>query len=129
MGFKASSQSMVMLWDTVERKLREAPINSIAEWNCRFESSVEGLTRFRETDYADLAYPLEAILGVAIDPKDDTVAPVPLPFNYVRDQPKDNYIFSIKWRGYHEPSWRPYRVVKRTSLFPLFIASRPDMNF
>jgi hypothetical protein len=129
MGFKASSQSMVMLWDTVERKLREAPINSIAEWNCKFESSVEGLTRFRETDYADLAYPLEAILGVAIDPKDDTVAPVPLPFNYVRDQPKDNYIFSIKWRGYHEPSWRPYRVVKRTSLFPLFIASRPDMNF
>jgi hypothetical protein len=129
MGFKTDSQSMVKLWDTVDRKLREAPINSVAEWRCDFESSVEGLTRFRETDYADLAYPIEAILGVAIDPKDDTIAPTALPFDYVRDKPKDNYVFSIKWRGYHEPTWRPYKFVKRTSLFPLFITSRPNMNF
>ena len=129
MGFKSDSHSMVKLWDTVDRKLREAPINSVAEWKCDFESSTEGLTRFRETDYADLAYPLEAILGVALATKDDTIAPIPLPFDYVRDKPKDNYVFSIKWRGYHEPTWRPYKVVKRTSLFPLFISSRPNLNF
>ena len=129
MGFKSDSHSMVKLWDTVDRKLREAPINSVAEWKCDFESSTEGLTRFRETDYADLAYPLEAILGVALATKDDTIDPIPLPFDYVRDKPKDNYVFSIKWRGYHEPTWRPYKVVKRTSLFPLFISSRPNLNF
>jgi hypothetical protein len=128
MGFKSGSQSMVTLWDTVDRKLREAPINNVAEWKCDFDSSTEGLTKLRETDYADLSYPLEAILGVALATKDETVAPIPLPLNHVRNKPKDNYVFSIKWRGYHEPTWRPYRVIKRTSLFPLFAASRPDMN-
>jgi hypothetical protein len=129
MGFKENCDSMVMLWDTVDRKLREAPINTISEWKCDFEGSTEGLTRFRETDYADLAYPLEAILGVALDTKDDSVEPTPLPLDHVRDKPKDNYVFAIKWRGYHEPTWRPYKVIKRTSLFPLFAASRPNMNF
>jgi hypothetical protein len=128
MGFKADSTSMVKLWDTVDRKVREAPINSIAEWNCDFEQSTEGLSRIRETDYADLAYPMEAILGVALDPKDPDVDPIALPANHVRTKPKDQYLFSIKWRGYHEPTWRPFRVVKRTSLFPLFVASRPDLN-
>ena len=129
MGFKTESRSMVKLWDTVDRKLREAPINSVAEWKCDFENSTEGLSRFRETDYADLAYPMEAILGVALDTKDPAIEPTPLSANHVRDKPKDNYVFSIKWRGYHEPTWRPYKVIKRTSLFPLFAASRPDMNF
>lgn len=128
MGFKPDSSSMVMLWDTVDKKVREAPINNIAEWKCDFIGSAEGLTHIRETDYADLAYPMEAILGVALDPKDDEVEPIPLDANYVRAKPKDNYLFSVKWRGYHEPTWRPYRVVKRTSLFPLFAASRPNLN-
>jgi len=128
MGFKPDSSSMVMLWDTVDKKVREAPINNIAEWKCDFIGSAEGLTHIRETDYADLAYPMEAILGVALDPKDDEVEPIPLDANYVRAKPKDNYLFSVKWRGYHEPTWRPYRVVKRTSLFHLFAASRPNLN-
>jgi len=128
MGFKTESRSMVKLWDTVDRKLREAPINSVAEWKCDFENSTEGLTRFRETDYADLSYPMEAILGVALDTKDPSIDPTPLSANHVRDKPKDHYVFSIKWRGYHEPTWRPYKVIKRTSLFPLFAASRPNMN-
>ena len=128
MGFKPESKSMVRLWDTVDRRVREAPINSIAEWKCDVEASAEELSKFRQTDYADLAYPMEAILGVAIDPKDDTIDPIPLTADYVRTLPKDNYVYSIKWRGYHEPTWRPFRVVKRTSLFPLFAASRPNMN-
>ncbi len=128
MGFKQDSKSMVKLWDTVDRKVREAPINNIAEWKCDLDNSVEGLTHIRQTDYSDLAYPMEAILGVALDPKDETAEPVPLDANYVRTKPKENYVFSVKWRGYHEPTWRPYRVVKRTSLFPLFVASRPNLN-
>jgi hypothetical protein len=127
MGYKPESTSMVKLWDTVDKKVREAPVNNLAQWSCDFDSSAEGLTHIRETDYADLAYPMEAILGVALDTKDDT-EPVPLSADHVRSKPKDNYVFSVKWRGYHEPTWRPYKVVKRTSLFPLFAASRPNLN-
>ena len=119
---------MLKLWDTVARRVREAPLNSVEIWNCSFDESVEGLTRIRETDYADLSYPMEAILGVALDTKDPDVAPVPLEADYVRTKPKSDYVFSIKWRGYHEPTWRPFRVIKSTSLFPLFTASRPNLN-
>jgi hypothetical protein len=128
MGFKKDSDSMLKLWDTVSKKVREAPLNSVEIWNCSFEDSVEGLTRIRETDYADVSYPMEAILGIALDTKDPDVAPVPLSADYVRNKPKADYVFSIKWRGYHEPTWRPFRVVKSTSLFPLFAASRPNLN-
>jgi hypothetical protein len=129
MGFKQDSKSMVKLWDTVDHKVREAPINNIAEWKCDLDESIEGITHIRQTDYSDLAYPMEAILGVALDTKDENVEPVPLDANHVRTKPKEAYVFSVKWRGYHEPTWRPYRVVKRTSLFPLFAASRPNLNF
>jgi hypothetical protein len=129
MGFKKDTTSMIKLWDTVAKKVREAPLNSVAVWNCAFDESPEGLTRIRETDYADLAYPMEAILGVALDTKDPAIEPTPLPANHVRTKPKSDYVFSVKWRGYHEPTWRPFRVIKSTSLFPLFAASRPDMNF
>ncbi len=78
MGFKKDSASMIKLWDTVSRKVREAPLNSVEIWNCSFDESVEGLTRIRETDYADLSYPMEAILGVALDTKNPDVDPVPL---------------------------------------------------
>jgi hypothetical protein len=71
---------------------------------------------------------MEAILGVALDTKNPDVDPIPLSADYVRNKPKSDYVFSIKWRGYHEPTWRPFRVVKTTSLFPLFVASRPNLN-
>ena len=125
MGVKEDSTSMLRLWDTVSKKVREAPVNSVEIWDCSFASSQEELSRVRQTNYADLSYPMEAILGVAIDTKDPDVAPVPLPANHVLSRPKSDYVFSIQWRGYHEPTWRPYRVVKATSLFPLFAASRP----
>jgi hypothetical protein len=128
MGFKTESNSMLKLWDTVSKKVREAPLNAVEIWNCSFEDSAEGLTRIRETDYADISYPMEAILGIALDTKDPDVAPVPLSADYVRNKPKADYVFAIKWRGYHEPTWRPFRVVKSTSLFPLFAASRPNLN-
>ena len=127
-GFKNDSKSMVRLYDTVDKKFREAPINGIALWKSDSEQSADDISKFRETDYADLSYPMEAILGVAIDPKDDNITPVPLSADYVRVLPKDRYLFSIQWRGYHEPTWRPFRVVKKTSLFPLFVASRPNLN-
>jgi hypothetical protein len=128
MGFKKDSLSMLMMWDTVSKKVREAPLNSVAIWNCDFGDSREDMERVRQTDYADLSYPMEAILGIALDTKDPDVAPIPLPADYVRTKPKSSYVFSIKWRGYHEPTWHPFRVVKSTSLFPLFAASRPDLN-
>jgi hypothetical protein len=128
MGFKDNSNSMIKLWDTVSKKVREAPLNSVAIWNSSFDDSPESMRHVRETDYADLAYPMEAILGVALDTKSPDIAPTPLPANHVRSKPKSDYVFSVKWRGYHEPTWRPYRVVKSTSLFPLFAASRPDLN-
>lgn len=119
---------MLKLWDTVSKKVREAPLNSVEIWNCKFDDSPESMARVRATDYADLSYPMESILGVALDTKNPDVEPVPLPANHVRNRPKSDYVFSVKWRGYHEPSWRPYRVMKATSLFPLFAASRPDLN-
>jgi len=128
MGFKSESVSMLKLWDTVSKKVREAPLNSVALWDCKFGDAPDVLTGIRESDYADLSYPMEAILGVALDTKDADIQPTPLPANYVRTRPKSDYVFSVKWRGYHEPTWRPYRVVKSTSLFPLFAASRPDLN-
>lgn len=128
MGFKTDSTSMLKLWDTVSKKVREAPLNSVEIWNCKFDDSPESMARVRATDYADLSYPMESILGVALDTKNPDVEPVPLPANHVRNRPKSDYVFSVKWRGYHEPSWRPYRVMKATSLFPLFAASRPDLN-
>jgi hypothetical protein len=86
---------MVRLYDTVDKKFREAPINSIALWKCNPEQSADDISRFRETDYADLAYPMEAILGVAIDPKDDNNNPLPLSADYVRVLPKDRYFFRL----------------------------------
>jgi hypothetical protein len=130
MGFKKDSDSMIRLWDTVSKKVREAPLNSVAIWDCSFDASSEGLilTRVRETDYADLSYPMEAILGIALDTKDPDIAPVLLHADYVRTRPKSDCIFSVKWRGYHEPTWRPFRVVKSTSLLPLFAGSRPNLH-
>ena len=90
-------------------------------WNPLFESSVEGLTKVAEFD--NWSYPIDAILGIALDPKDDDVEPVALPLDVPRCvAQKKRYLFSVKWKNYNEPSWVPYNDIKGTSSFELFAA-------
>jgi hypothetical protein len=121
LDWKSDSHSIVRLQDTVKNKVIEAHINDVELWNPLFESSVEGLTKVAEFD--NWSYPIEAILGIALDPQDDEVTPVALPLDVPRSvAQKKRYLFSVKWKNYNEPSWVPYSDIKGTSSFELFAA-------
>ena len=127
LDFKDNSDSVLRLFDTVKHTVFEAHINDVALWDGLFEHSEEGLTRVAETDSWD--YPMDAILGIALKPDEDDDIPVSLPL----DQPrlvsnKYKYVFSVKWRGYPEPSWEPYNSVKNTSTFALFASANPALR-
>jgi hypothetical protein len=127
LDFKEASDSVLRLYDTTTNKVVEAHINDVALWDARFESSVEGLQRIAEFD--NWSYPMDAILGIALQPESDDDEPVSLPL----DQPRavanrHKYLFSVKWQGYAEPSWEPYTSLKHTNLFELFKNSHPILR-
>ncbi len=127
LDFKTNSQSIVRLFDTVNRKTIEAHINDVALWDPQFTSSVEGITKIAETD--GWQYPIEGILGIALDPNDVDTEPVALPLDRTRAVAnKHKYLFSVKWRGYDEPSWEPYSSVQHTSSLVLFAQAHPALK-
>jgi hypothetical protein len=127
LDFKSETHSIVRLLDTVSKKVVEAHINDVELWNPLFESSVEGLTKIAEFD--NWSYPVEAILGIALDPKDEDVEPTPLPLNVARTSAnKHHYLFCVKWKNYNEPSWIPYRDIKGTNTMDLFAATHPVLK-
>lgn len=127
LDWKSETHSIARLLDTVSKKIFEAHVNDIELWNPAFESSVEGLTRVAE--YDNWSYPIEAIVGIALDPKDEDVEPKPLPLDSTRTSSnKHHYLFCVKWRNYNEPSWIPYKDVKHTSSYDLFAAMHPDLK-
>ena len=124
LDFKTGSQSVVRVFDTVSGKVIEAHINDVALWDARFVSSVEGVTAIAETD--GWSYPIDGIVGIALDPEDDDIPPVALPLDRARtNSNKYKYLFAVKWRGYEETSWEPFRAVENTSSFSLFAAHHP----
>ena len=123
LDFKSASQSTVRLWDTITHKVLEAHINDVELWNNRFESSLEGLTKIAETD--QWAYPIAAILAIALKPADDDDEPVALPPSHKRTNGKHAYLVSVQWQGYAEPSWVPLPSVLETSIFQLWHHQRP----
>jgi hypothetical protein len=127
LDFKSETHSIVRMWDTVSNKVIEAHLNDVELWNPLFEQSVEGLTKVAE--YDNWSYPIESILGIALDPKDDDVQPVPLALNEPRaSSKKHDYLFSVKWKNYNEPSWVPYNDVKHSSIFEFFAAANPVLK-
>lgn len=127
LDWKNETHSIVRLQDTVKNKVIETHINDVELWNPLFESSVEGLTKVAEFD--NWSYPIDAILGIALDPKDDDVEPVALPLDAPRCvAQKKRYLFSVKWKNYNEPSWVPYNDIKGTSSFELFAAMHSALN-
>jgi hypothetical protein len=127
LDFKSNTHSIVRLYDTVSKKTLEAHINDVELWNPLFESSTEGLTKIAEFD--NWSYPIEAILGIALDPKNDDIEPVPLMLSAARTSSnKNHYLFSVKWKNYVEPSWVSYAEVKGTSIFELFAATYPALK-
>ena len=127
LDFKTGSQSVVRLFDTVNGKVIEAHINDVALWDAKFVSSEEGITAVAETD--GWSYPMDGICGIAVDPEDDDVQPVALPLDRARvHSNKHKYLFAVKWRGYDETSWEPYRAVENTTSLALFSASHPALK-
>jgi hypothetical protein len=125
--FKEDSTSVLRLYDTVKHSVLEAHINDVALWDGLFVNSEEGLTKVAETDGWE--YPIDAIVGIALEPEEEDDTPVPLPL----DQPrrvsnKHKYLFSVKWHGYPEPSWEPFKSVKGTSTFALFASAHPALR-
>jgi hypothetical protein len=127
LDFKSETQSIVRLWDTVAAKVIECHLNDVELWNPLFEHSAEGLTKVAE--YDNWSYPIESILGLALIPADEDAEPIPLPLDVARTSAnKHDYLFSIKWKNYNEPSWVPYRDVKCSSSFALFAAAHPVLK-
>jgi hypothetical protein len=127
LDFKHGSDSVLRLYDTVQHVVVEAHINDVALWDGLFVNSSEGLSKVAETD--GWQYPIDAILGIALDPDDDAVTPVALPLNVARQlSNKHRYLFSVKWHGYPEPSWEPFKSVKDTSTFALFAGANPILK-
>ena len=127
LDFKSGSQFTVRLYDTVEHKEIECHINDLELWNPMFVDSAEGLTQIAETD--NWHYPIDGIVGIALDPDDDNAEPVALPLNRPRELVnKHKYLFSVKWHGYPEPSWEPYSTVEHTSSLTLFSSAHPVLK-
>jgi hypothetical protein len=125
--FKENSDSVLCLYDTVNHKTLEAHINDTELWDGLFVRSEEGMTQVAETD--GWQYPIEGILGIALDPEDDEEEPVALPLDRPRQVTnKHKYLFSVKWQGYPEPSWEPFTTVKDTSTFALFSTAHPVLK-
>jgi hypothetical protein len=127
LDFKDSSESVLRLYDTVKHTVIEAHINDVAIWDGLFVNSAEGMTKVAEADGWE--YPIDAICGIALDPEEDGEEPVSLPLDTARQiKNKHKYLFSVKWHGYPEPSWEPYRAVKGTSTFALFASAHPALK-
>jgi hypothetical protein len=127
LDFKEGSNSVLRLFDTVKHTTIEAHINDVVLWDSLFVNSAEGLHSVAETD--GWSYPIDAIVGIALAPEDDDEAPAPLPLNRPRQfSNKYKYLYSVKWHGYPEPSWEPYRAVKDTSTFALFASANPALK-
>jgi hypothetical protein len=127
LDFKSETCSIVRLWDTVSKKVIETHLNDIELWNPRFEQSVEGMSKVAEFD--NWSYPIEAIMAIAIDPKDDDSEPIPLPLNVARTiSNKNSYVFAVKWKNYVETSWESWSTVKHSSTMAYFAAANPTLN-
>ena len=127
LDFKSETHSIVRLWDTVANKIFEAHLNDLELWNPHFEASAEGLTKVAE--YDAWSYPIEAVLGIAIDPKDEAVEPVLLPLTEPRAlSNKNSYLFCIKWKNYSETSWLAWKDVKHSSSLAIFAAQYPVLK-
>jgi hypothetical protein len=127
LDFKQGSKSTVQLYDTVEHKVIECHINDLELWNPKFEDSSEGIQKIAETD--NWHYPIDGILGIALEPDDEDAEPVALPLDRPRAlNNKHKYLFSIKWHGYPEPSWEPYSAVEHTSSLALFSSAHPVLK-
>jgi hypothetical protein len=127
LDFKTNSQSVVRLFDTVSHKVVESHINDVALWDSRFVNSVEGLTKIAEAD--NWQYPIDGIVGIALEPEGDDEEPQALPLNQPRTVVnKHKYMFSVKWHGYAEPSWEHYSTVGHTSSFELFAQTYPILK-
>jgi hypothetical protein len=127
LDFKTNSQSIVRLFDTTHNKVLEAHVNDVALWNSKFISSAEGMSKIAETD--GWQYPIEGILGIALDPEDDSVEPAALPLDRARTVAnKHKYLLKVKWRGYDEPSWEPFSSVEHTTSLLLFARTYPVLK-
>ncbi len=127
LDFKENSTSVVRLYDTVAKKVIEAHINDVEMWDSCFVNSEEGLSRIAETD--GWSYPMDGILGMALVPESEDDEPSALPLDQPRlNSNKHKYLFSVKWRGYAEPSWEPFKTVMHTSVFDLFAMAHPVLK-
>ncbi len=125
--FKSGSESVVRLFDTIRHVVVEAHINDIALWDASFVNSVEGINKVAEAD--DWSYPIDSIMGIALEPLVEDDDPVALPLDRTREfSNKHRYLFSVKWQGCAEPSREPYTSVKNTSVFELFANAHPALK-
>ena len=127
LDFKDGSSSVVRLFDTIRHTVIESHINDVALWDARFVNSTEGITKVAESD--DWSYPMDGIMGIALEPESEDEVPAALPLNRTRQfSNKHKYVFSVKWQGFAEPSWEPYKTVKDTSVFELFANANPVLK-
>jgi hypothetical protein len=91
-------------------------------------ASIEGLKEVAERD--NWEYPVESIVGHALIlnggfGQGDILQ---LPLSHKRVGKKTSYQFLVKWVGYEEPTWQPYRDVGKLPGFAAYVARFPGLN-
>jgi hypothetical protein len=76
-------------------------------------------------DHCDVSDTSSDTSSDAVTSDTDDTEPTPLPPQHQRRANKNQYLVSVQWQGYAEPSWVPLKLVADTSTFHLWAAQRP----
>ena len=113
---------------TRDRKIRQFLKRNCELFDLSQMASVEGLKEVAERD--NWEYPVESIVGHALIlnggfGQGDILQ---LPLSHKRVGKKTSYQFLVKWVGYEEPTWQPYRDVGKLPGFAAYVARFPGLN-
>jgi len=95
-------------------------------WNSSLLEGIEGAKIVAETDGFEFA--VDGIIGHGFNNTADAQAVVQLPSNHCRAVPKKNYAFSVKWSGYEQPSWVPFKIASALPMFNDYVSRFPGLR-
>jgi len=113
---------------TNDRKVRQFLKRNCEVFDMSQMKDVEGLKAVAECDSWE--YPVEAIWGHALINEEGFGEGEieQLPLSHQRKSKKSNYLFLVKWVGYEEPTWQPFKHVEAFALFPRYVATYPGLR-
>jgi hypothetical protein len=95
-------------------------------WNPALLEGIEGAKIVAQTDGFEFA--VDSIIGHGFINADDAQAVIQLPADHRRSIPAKNYAFSVKWSGYEQPSWLPFKVASALPMFRDYVSRFPGLR-